>query len=447
MIDSIGNVIHSKCFGGSAGESAASIDLTNESGFYIGGVTSSCDGDVTGCIGNSDYWIVKTDSNLNVIWQRVLGGTENEDLKSLKSTNDGGVILAGISNSNDVDVIGQHGCSGCSDDFWIVKLDSSGNLQWQKTLGSIYYDQCSDICLANDGGYVLVGNVELDGGDVSGTHGHTDYWVVKIDSLGQFVWQHCFGGTLDEQAISVISDRVGGYFVSGGSMSNDGDVTNNHGYFDTWVVKIDSLGQIVWQNSFGGSNSDYPVSMKLTESGGLIILSETLSDDGEVTGFHGLMDNWLICIDSLGNLLWQKCLGGSYFDHPASVVSLDNSDILISGYSNSFDGDVTGNHGGLNCFDPDSCFDAWIVKLGFSTGIDKFVNDTIISIYPNPLNSVLNLDNLKPGELISIYTGIGVKIMEFRVSSTFQQISFAGYSNGLYYIKTEYEPPRLIIKM
>ena len=350
-LNSSGNIIWQKSFGGSNSDYAKSIQQTSDGGYVVAGLSYSNDGDVTGNHGGSDYWVIKLDSTGNIIWSKSYGGSNDETLKSIQQTTDGGYIIAGYSFSNNGDVTGNHGIS----DYWIVKIDLVGNIIWQKSIGVSNSDFSSSIKQTTDGGYIVGGYSHSNDFDVSGHHNAQDFWVVKLDILGNIVWQKSLGGDCAEQAYYIQQTTDGGYIVAGDSCSNDGDVTGNHGGNDCWIVKLDSSGNIIWQKSLGGNLYDGANSMQQTLDGGYIIAGLSYSNTGDVTGNHGGGDYWIIKIDSLGNIIWQKTFGGTGADYPYAIHQTLDGGYIIAGYSDSNDGDVTGNHGG---------YDFWVVKLG-----------------------------------------------------------------------------------
>ena len=175
----------------------------------------------------------------NIQWAKCYGGTKQEQGEHIIQTKDGGYIFCGWSNSNDGDVSGNHGS-----DAWIVKTTATGNIQWQKPYGGSEIDLAVTIIQTIDNGYIFTGYTRSNNGDVSGLHGSAPYidaWVVKIDSLGNIQWQKPLGGTKDDYLYSILQTSDSGYILLGGTNSNDGDVTGLHGNFprhDEWVVKI-----------------------------------------------------------------------------------------------------------------------------------------------------------------------------------------------------------------
>jgi len=336
--------------GGSASDETHSIQQTTDGGYIIVGHSHSNDEDVTVNHGQSDYWIVKLTSAGELDWQKALGGNYGDQANSIQQTTDGGYIIAGYSSSDDGDVSENHG----QDDYWIVKLTSAGDIDWQKSFGGSSIDRAYCINQTTEGGYIIAGTTFSNNGDVSMNHGYIDYWIVKLTSAGDIVWQKSLGGSDYDYAYSIQQTIDEGYIVAGYTKSNDGDVTGNHGYGDYWIVKLTSAGDIDWQKSFGGSDFDLANSIQQTTDGGYIIAGYSDSDDGDVSENLGGNDYWLVKTTSTGELDWQISLGGSDHDRAFCIHQTTDGRYIIAGYSDSKDGDVSGNHGNR---------DFWIVKF------------------------------------------------------------------------------------
>ncbi len=358
-----------KPLGGTAADHAYSIQQTNDGGYIVAGRSASINADVSGNHGGDDFWVVKLNNTGAIEWQKSLGGSNYDAARSVQQTNDGGYIVAGDSYSNDGDVSGNHG----DVDFWVVKLTNSGIIEWQKSLGGAGYDNASSIKQTIDGGYVVTGTSFSNDGDVSGNHGLDDSWVVKLSSIGAIEWQKSLGGTDGEAAFSIQQTIDGGYILAGNSNSNDGDVSGNHGLIDSWVVKLSSLGTMEWQKSIGGTGYDNATSIKQTIDQGYIVAGTSNSNDGDVSGNHGGLDYWIVKLTSLGAIEWQKSLGGSGDDFAFNIQHSYDGGYIVAGHSTSNDGDVSGNNGFT---------DYWAVKLTSAgaiewqeslggTGIDK----------------------------------------------------------------------------
>jgi hypothetical protein len=346
-----------KCFGGSGDDNVYSIQQTKDSGYVVAGYNKSTDGEVTGNNGNKDFWIVKMDQSGDLQWEKSLGGSSDECANSVKQTIDGGYIVAGWTTSNDSMVSGNHGMQ----DMWIVKLGNTGELEWQKCLGGSNYDIAYSIQQTYDTGYIVAGVTGSGDGDVTMHHGNSDYWLVKLNSSGVIQWQKCLGGSGGENAYSVQQTSDSGYIVAGESASIDGDVTGNHGN-DCWIVKLNSLGEIQWEKCYGGTHQDEANDIKQTTDGGYVFAGSTNSTDGDVSGLHGqwYSDFWVVKISDAGAIQWQKCLGGDSLDIARSVQQTPDGGYIVSGETMSINGDVAGNQGQ---------YDAWIVKVDNSGSI------------------------------------------------------------------------------
>ncbi len=257
-LDLLGNIQWQKCLGGTDKDEAWSILQTIDGGYTIAGLTWSNNGDISGSNGADEMWLVKLDPQGDLQWQKCFGGTSYDEARSFIQTTDGGYALAGEAYSNDGDVSGNNSSSTYWSDIWVVKTDSLGNIQWQKCLGGFQDEHAYSIIQAADGGYVVEGEVGINGGDVSGAHGANDIWVVKLDQLGNMQWQKCFGGTGSEFAYSIIQTTDGSYVFAGCTGSNDGDVSGIIGGGDVWVVKLNEITEInILQNEENYSLS-YP---------------------------------------------------------------------------------------------------------------------------------------------------------------------------------------------
>lgn len=337
-------------FGGTGNDEMYSIVRTSDGGYATAGYTYSNDGDVSGNNGPSDFWVIKYNSRGSMVWQKTFGGTSDDNARSIIQTSDGGYAIAGYSISNNGNVSGNHG----SVDMWIIKISSSGALQWQRSLGGTNLDYAYSIVQSTDGGYAVAGETKSNNGDVSGNHGARDLWVVKLSSTGTLQWQKTFGGTDDEVAKSIIATADGGYAVAGYTQSNNGDVSGNQGDRDFWVIKINSAGTLQWQKTFGGPLVDSAATIVQNTDGSYTVAGDTSLSSGNVVGTH---DFWVVKISSTGALQWQKTFGGTGDDWANSVIQTTDGGYVAAGYTGSNDGDVSGNHGN---------YDLWIVKISSS---------------------------------------------------------------------------------
>jgi hypothetical protein len=366
-----------KSLGGSAADRANAVATATDGGFVVAGESLSNSGDLTANYGNADYWVARIDSLGALVWQKNLGGTSDDRANAVAATADGGFIVAGMSSSpvgNDITAV-----KGLND-FWIVKLSSTGAISWQKNMGGTGYDEARAIQQTSDGGYIIAGESRSNNYDLTGNQGLNDFWIVKTDNAGVIQWQKNLGGSADDMAYSVQQTSDGGYIVAGQSKSNNGNVTGNNGNFDFWVVKLDASGSLTWQKSLGGSGNDYAYSVKQTGDGGYIVAGKTDSNNnGQVGANNGAENAWIVKLTSAGNLSWQDCYGGIGLDGANSILTTSDGGYLFAGVASSNNADVSGNKG---------LFDFWVVKLN-STGVIGWQkclggtsNDVAMSVQP-----------------------------------------------------------------
>ena len=247
--------------GGSSAETAKSAALTSDGGSILGGISQSgISGDKTGhARGSMDYWIVKLDASGTVQWDKTFGGSGADFFKEVIQTADGGYMVAGHSSSpisGDKTIASKGG-----NDYWILKLDAGGNIQWQRVFGGASNETMGSVVQTNDGGYMIGGSSEsLPGGDkTSPNRGGADYWLLKLNASGNIQWQKTIGGNSHDFLNSIVLLADGTYICGGFSSSNafHDKTENTNGAIDIWVVKIDANANIQWQNTIGGDREDY----------------------------------------------------------------------------------------------------------------------------------------------------------------------------------------------
>jgi len=367
-----------KRFGGTGEDKLFSILQTSDGGCVIGGYSfSGIGGDKTQLAwGSSDYWIVKIDSMGNKEWDKDFGGFYYDILTSINQTTDHGFIIGGHSSSS-ISGDKTQGCWG-GDDYWIVKTDSLGNKQWDKDFGGDLGDWLSSIQQTADGGYILAGTSEsgIAGDKTQATNGGYDYWIVKTDSLGNKEWDKDFGGNGIDVLNSVQQTGDGGYILGGHSMSGiNGDKTEvNWGASDYWIVKIDSLGNKLWDKDFGGTEYEVLHSIQQTSDSGFILGGISTSDisGNKSQPTWGGLDYWIVKTDSLGNKLWDKNIGGAGDEDEFGNLTLtSDGGFLIAGTSYSA---ISGNKSEANLGSEQS----WMIKTN-SLG-NKVWDKTIFTV-------------------------------------------------------------------
>ena len=244
----------------------------------------------------------------SILWSKSFGGTNADKANAVIKAYDGGLLIVGSSKSNDGDVSGHHGTS-TTNDGWLVKISENGDLEWQRSYGGTGEDVFKNIIYTNDGNYLIVGNTASNDGDVSGNHGLTDNWIVKIDRSGNILWQKCLGGSQTETTGNVRLNADGSFYLIGGTNSNDGDVFGYHGPFprkDIWVAKLSSEGVITKQKAFGGTLDDEGFDIAEAANGSFIIACVLQSGDGDfVVSLANPPNGYIIKVDSMNTRVWH----------------------------------------------------------------------------------------------------------------------------------------------
>jgi len=328
-----------------ANDRALSIQLTIDGGYIIAGSSGSKNGDVTANHGNNDVWVTKLSATNAIEWQKSYGGTDDDWAESIKQTTDGGYIITGFSASNNGDVTVNHG----SGDFWTIKINSFGFIQWQKSFGGSFNERAYSVKETTDAGYIIAGLSGSIDGDLTGnpgTAGDYNVWVIKLDVTGTILWKKLLGGTKSEYAYSINQTTDGGYVLCGESSSNDGDISANKGNRDFLIVKLNPTGDTEWLKTYGGANDDYAINISQTTDGGYIVAGSSSSGDGDITHNNAGEGIWILKLNPTGDLQWQKSLGGSSTDEGTDIKQTIDGGYVVAGITYSNDGDISGNHGG-----------------------------------------------------------------------------------------------------
>jgi predicted secreted protein len=291
----------SRTYGGTSDDEARAIVPTSDGGYVVAGITQSFGA------GSRDVWVLKLDGSGNVQWQKTYGGPGADAAFDMARTSDGDYVVAGQTQS--------FGAGG--NDVWVLKLDSSGNVQWQKTYGGTNEEWARAI-VPSDGGYVVAG--------AAGSVGGQDAWVLKLDGSGNVVWQKIYGGAKFDWAGEVIRTSDGGYLVAGATQSFGA------GGYDAWVLKLDGSGNVQWQKTYGGPRNDYAYALSLTLDGGYLVAGATESFGA------GSYDVWVLKLDGSGDVVWQKTYGGggTNWDVASAIVPTADGGYVVAGRTGSF---------------------------------------------------------------------------------------------------------------
>ena len=408
-----GVIDYVKTYGGSEEDEAVGVVQANDGNYVILGSTSSIDGDITDkTTTDADYWVLKVDTEGAILWSKTYGGSATDKATGITKTTDGGYILSGHSRSNDGDVGGNEGFH----DYWLVKIDSQGGIQWETNFGFSGSDQAYKVIQTSDGGYFATGFLDVTASGGQGNdgrnpeHGVGEYWGIKMNANGEKIWRRYFGGTNNDRSYDVVQTSDGGFLMIGASESNDFDITDDKGSYDYWVVKVSAGGDKVWTKSYGGSEIDVAYSVTRASDGNYIMVGDSRSSDKDVSGALGNADMWIVKFNPAnGNIIWEKNLGGSQFESGRSIQRLPNGTYLISGSTRSSNGDVSNNLGEN---------DAWVVIIDEEGDLQyqKTIGGTSLDFSEDAIqttdNKVLLVGNTESDD-IDIPMNRGIKDMLF----------------------------------
>jgi len=330
--DKNSTVLWEKLIGGNETDYALSIRNLPDGGAALIGTTGSFNGDVSDYHGNGDMWVVNLGPDGNIRWERALGETNTDEGSDLVVLPDGHIIVCGYSMSSR------------TGDLWMLRLDSKGNIIWQRAYGSDGRDSGTSIITTSDGSLVACGNTNSTDNATSPGTTSSDIWVLKTDLNGTPLWDYSYGGSSLDWGHSVIELTSGDLMVAAVTASSDGDVSNNHGAGDIWLLRLDPEGNLIWEKSFGGSFSDNVWKLEPAAGGGAYFVGDSYSVDGDFSGNHGEADLVIGEVDENGTLLWHRLIGGSSVDRGSWVGKTDTGTLMITGMTASSDGDLSGNH-------------------------------------------------------------------------------------------------------
>ncbi len=300
--DANGDSVWSKTFGGNNNDYGFGVQQTSDGGYIIAGWTTSYGA------GLEDVWLIKTDTNGDSVWTKIFGGSLGDFGWCVQQTNDGGYIISGKTWS--------YGAGG--HDVWLIKTDANGDSVWTKTFGGSNNEVGWNVQQTIDGGYIIVGYTSSYGA------GLDDAWLIKTDANGNTVWTRTFGGSSHDYGHNVQQTSDGGYIIAGWTSSY------GEGEHDVWLIKTDTDGNSVWDQTFGGTSHDRGYNVQQTTDDGYIIAGDTYSIGA------GENDVWLIKTDANGDSVWTEIFGGTNHDMVRSGQLTSDGGYIITGYTESY---------------------------------------------------------------------------------------------------------------
>ncbi|MFI5170968.1 MAG: T9SS type A sorting domain-containing protein [Chitinophagales bacterium] len=529
-LNSFNAIVWQSGFGGTGEDYLADVIPTSDGGFLAAGSSNSpisgvkTTENVTGdcCLGNdsTDYWIVKMDANGIKQWEKTIGGGYSDVLFNVIQTDDGGFLLGGKSSSNAYGdkTMDSYGSS----DYWVVKTDADGNIEWQTDYGSSHFEYFQNMRQADDGGYLLAGyGSEGAGGNrIEGSYGEHDYWIIKIDDIGNIIWQNVLGGSEDDEPKAFLQTPDGGYLVAGNSVSgiyaektvNNIDIAGSEYYSnDYWLVKfapdclpLDEICNTIDDNCNTLIDEDITETISISAGGpiifcqgGNVILTATYSGtsvqwkkngtniagatsstysvikSGDYTCVTtspcGTATSSLIHVTVNKNPAASITAGGATTFCAGGSVTLTEAAVAGSTYqwykgaaaiggatSTNYIATTAGNYKCRVTKTASGCFknsNVIAVTVPCKDVEESVVNGEFdFTIYPNPNNGnfQISMDNINQNAVIEIYNSIGELIFTKQETSSIENISINNISCGIYFVRLingiNYKEQTLIIE-
>jgi hypothetical protein len=444
--DTVGNILWEKTYGGSSGDGFFRIFPDISGNYLIVGGSGSSDGDISynPYPGSESFWIVKIDIEGNIIWDKIVGGSYGDKIWNASSTLDGGVVAIGQTTSDDGDVSVFYGYK----DTWMVKLSTEGEVEWDYTIGTGWFDIGQAIIQTSDGGYLAGSNSIILEGAVGNitcippSYGYVTGVLSKFDANMSVQWQRCFGGN-NHDAIVGMLELDDGYILTGSTESTN--IPGHKGDGDVWVVRIDFDGNIIWQKAFGGSRNEAGYNIFTSEDGGFIVAGITQSNNGDVSGNHGISEHytdiWMFKINGDGILQWQQCFGGAGREeiYKGVVRKSDNNFVIagVTSYGPSHDVGCT-PYGGNSGLDKDF----WVFEILNDDTVNIVTPPASareIKVYPNPATTETWLqlpENITLEKArVELYSPTGRLLCKAQPTSYFHKIETANLPKGLYLVR------------
>ncbi|MDO5509482.1 MAG: T9SS type A sorting domain-containing protein [Weeksellaceae bacterium] len=424
-IVSSGALLNTFNLGGGDLDDLLGVSKTPDGGHLFAGLANSEDLGFENK-GLSDAWFVKLNAQGQVVWQTTFGGSHFDWAYKALELENGDVIFAGHTRSNDFDAVGP--LTG-ETNVWVGRFNPVTNeMIWQNKFGGNNLDTAYDMVQGLDGSFYIVGRTNST--DVPNHKGDDDGYLLNIDGDGNLIWHTAFGGSSIDNFRHCHLDDVGNLVIGGNSMSTDGDLTGNHGSVDFWLLKISTLGEVIYSKNYGGTDIDRLYSIAKTHTGGTVAVGTTYSNNVDVTSNQGSNDFWVIEVDDEGTLLWQSTYGGSGGETALTVVPLTNGNFLVGGATSSTDGDISENLGNT---------DGWMIYIGENLSTAEVAANNTLNVYPNPVKDQLFVKSELPVLKTSIIDMSGRVLNTAKHNSQQVSLNTSALLPGVYILSIETE--------
>jgi len=449
-LDSNKQLMWIKILGGTLQDNAFSVCETHDGGYAVLAVTSSTDGDVVGALGSNDIWLIRLNKYGNVLWKKIYGSIQDDEPVSLTETSDHGFIVLGTSVGNDIDVPFHNGGSFVFD-WLVIKTDSNGNKQWVKVLGGNNDELNVGSIIEANGGYYIASSSNSTNKDCNDTVWHSgintsyDFYLLFIDTTGNVIFKHSYGGLGSESLSNAIWDeRDSSILMVGVTTSyNSYMVTNSHGDWDMWVIKTDKLGNLIWKAILGDTNPDEGKSRIKWSNKGYLVCGNSISDNNPPPPHIRQQDVWLFYLDSSGHEQSNKIFGGTLYDWSCSIVPYRN-ELAVIGSTSS-----TQFTEGLNILPLHSNLDVFISGIDYwSLSLPNITQRYKIEIFPNPIKDIVHIYNTQIGTQYRIINQLGVHLLQGTFAQEQNTLQIQSLPTGIYLLQlTDTKGQREVVRV
>ncbi len=431
------NIIWQRTLGGSKSDILNDLILTHDSCLLLLGTSAS---DSSGeksqnNYGDCDYWLIKMSLTGSILWQKIIGGEGYDEASVVYELPDGSILIGGSSQSDSSGLKTQNR-RGIRD-YWLLRLDMQGNILWNRTYGGNVIDMLHSITVLNDSMIIIAGrsNSPTSGEKSESSYGDYDIWLICVNLNGNIIWDRTLGGNQWDCPSAMVAKQHSLY-VLGRSDSNVSGLKsqNSRGNEDFWIIKLDYSGNIKWDKTIGGSGWDVPYSMVYCEDNNLTIsgASGSVISGEKLSPLYGVVDYWIIALDTNGNIFWQESIGGTLPDYGRNLVKLSSGGFVVAGdsYSGISGVKTTINHG---------MSDFWLIEFEVGTGISEYYTGKhIVKVYPNPAEDFLIIEtdfdaNISELYILDIH---GKEVKSLIVNRPSIEVDIRDLTAGIYILKT-----------
>lgn len=428
-----GNEIWSQTIGESGDDRGVAIELINDELFILASSTSTS-GIFAGNLGREDIHLIRMNTSGVLLGTSHFGGNFADIPTDISKTANGDLLIAAHSKSTD----GFFDANRGQNDMWIVRVNLLGELIWKQNYGGLDEDFSMKVHELPNGEIVFSGHSSSFDGDITLNYGDFDLSLFKLSSDGSILWEQNYGGQQSEIGIDLLINSKGVIFMAGNTQSVSYDVSKNAGFSDAWILQINPVnGEIVWEATHGSEFSDYATALKMDANNQLYLMGTTNAPMFHGEQSNGNEDAWLAKVNSPETIEHLALFGGEGFESVSNFCINSDGSILLIGTSNS-QSDLFSTNKGKS--------DGWIAKLELDT--QNSITNELVSAHPNPTNGTVYLNHLHASDEIVVYNSMGQVVVDAFQATAFSEIlDLSNVNSGVYLVKVNRDSGSELIRV